>query len=111
MLYDRKEMHHIPICDIQFTIPDQLFLLMKIKNTKSKEQEEQLEESIKPFGGEKKIKKYVQSTAKEKKTTTTEYLKLKLIEIRSKRMDDVLLRSRSDGYWKVKKCKNTFVFH
>ena len=61
MLYDRKEMHNILISDTEFTISDKWFLgvlLMEITETiayatmkkrKTKEQEEQLEESIKHF--------------------------------------------------------------
>jgi len=101
----RKQMHHIPISDIQFTISDQLFLdvlLMKIrsktiayarmkrkrkKQRKTKEQEEQLKEIIKP------LEKIVQRPAEEKKKIRR--LKSKLTEIRSKRMEGVLLRSRA----------------
>ena len=63
MLYDRKEMHNIPISDVQFTISDQLFLdvlLMKRRSKtiayatmKKRKTKEQLEENIKPL--EKKV--------------------------------------------------------
>ena len=58
-----------------------------MKKCKTKEQEEQLKECIKP------LEKKVQRTAEEKKKL--EDLKFKLTEIRSKRMEGVLLRSRA----------------
>ena len=36
ILYDRKEMHNIPIFGIQFTISDQLFLDVSLMETRSK---------------------------------------------------------------------------
>ena len=36
MLYDRKEMHNIPISDVQFTISDQLFLNVLLMKRRSK---------------------------------------------------------------------------
>ena len=75
MLYDRKERHNIQISDIEFTISDQLFLdvlLTKIrsqtiayatmKKRKTREQEEQLEENIKPL--EKKVQRTVEENKK-----------------------------------------------
>ena len=63
-----KALGYIPISDTQFTVSDQLFLdvlLMKLrsktiayatmKKCKTKEQEEQLEENIKPL--EKKVQR------------------------------------------------------
>ena len=116
MLYDRKEMHNIPISDVQFTISDQLFLdvlLMKrrsktiayatMKKRKTKEQEEQLEENIKP------LEKKVQRTGEEKKKL--EDLKSKLIEIRSKREWKVYCYVlEPDGYRKAKKCQHISEF-
>ena len=75
MLYDRNEMHNIPISDIQFTISDQLFLdvlLMKIrsktigyatmkKRKTERKKRKKLEENIKP------LEKKVQRTFEEKK--------------------------------------------